>query len=70
MNFSERTNPGNKTQNNTLWFPKPENPGKSEDHTPIETQILKELFELREKKIQSTRQHRIQEQNPQTIWLD
>ena len=23
-------------QNNTLWFPTPENPGKSEDHTAIQ----------------------------------
>ena len=36
-------------QNKTFWFPTPENPGKSEDHTPIQTRILKELFELKEK---------------------
>ena len=35
--------------NKTFWFPTPENPGKSRDHTPIETRILKELFELRGK---------------------
>ena len=34
-------------QNNTFWFPTPENPGKPEDHTPIQTRILKELNELR-----------------------
>ena len=33
-------------QNNTFWFPTPENPGDKEDHTPIETRILKELREL------------------------
>ena len=33
-------------QNNTLWFPTPENPGNTEDHTPIQTRILLELREL------------------------
>ena len=33
-------------QNNTFWFPTPENPGNIEDHTPIQTRILKELREL------------------------
>ena len=37
------------TQNNTFWFPNPENPGKPEDHTPIQTRILKELNELNDK---------------------
>ena len=36
-------------QNETFWFPKPENPGKTEDHTTIQTQILKELRELQER---------------------
>ena len=36
-------------QDNTFWFPTPENPGKPEDHTPIQTRILKELNELRDK---------------------
>ena len=27
-------------QNNIFWFPTPENPGKPEDHTPIQTRIL------------------------------
>ena len=30
-------------QNNTFWFPTPENPGNTEDHTPIQTRILTEL---------------------------
>ena len=34
---------------NTFWFPTPENPGKREDHTPIQTRILKELNELNDK---------------------
>ena len=33
-------------QNNTFWFPTPENPGNTEDHTPIQTRILTELREL------------------------
>ena len=33
-------------QNNTFWFPTPENPGNTENHTPIQTRILTELCEL------------------------
>ena len=33
-------------QNNAFWFPTPENPGNTEDHTPIQTRILTELREL------------------------
>ena len=36
-------------QNNFFWFPKPENTGKSENHTPTQTRILKDLIELKEK---------------------
>ena len=36
-------------QNNTFWFPAPENPGNTEDQTPIQTLILKELRELQQK---------------------
>ena len=36
-------------QDNTFWFPTPENPGKPEDHTPIQTRILKELNEVKDK---------------------
>ena len=36
-------------QDNTFWFPTPENPGKLEDHTPIQKRILKELNELNDK---------------------
>ena len=36
-------------QDKTFWFPTPENPGKLEDHTPIQTRILKELNELKDK---------------------
>ena len=36
-------------QNNTFWFPTPDNPGKLEDDTPIQRRILKELIELKDK---------------------
>ena len=36
-------------QDNTLRFPRPENPGKLEVHTPIQTRVLKELNELNNK---------------------
>ena len=36
-------------QNDTFWFPTPENPGKPKDHTPIQTRILRELKELKDK---------------------
>ena len=36
-------------QDSTFWFPTPDNPGKPEDHTPIQTRILKELNELKDK---------------------
>ena len=36
-------------QDNTFWFPTPEDPGKPEDHTPIQKSILKELNELNDK---------------------
>ena len=36
-------------QTNTFWFPTPENPGNTEEHTPIQTRILKELYELQQK---------------------
>ena len=36
-------------QNDTFWFPTPENPGKPEDHTPIQTKNLRELKELEDK---------------------
>ena len=36
-------------QDNTFWFPTLENPGKPEDHTPIQKRILKELNELKDK---------------------
>ena len=42
-------------QTNTFWFPTPENPGSTEEHTPIQTRILKELCDLQLKKSQSKR---------------
>ena len=36
-------------QDDTFWLRTPENPGKPEDHTPIQTRILRELNELKDK---------------------
>ena len=36
-------------QTNAFWFPTPENPGNTEEHSRIQTRILKELRELQEK---------------------
>ena len=36
-------------QNDTFCFRTPENPGKPEDHTPIQTRILKEIIELKDR---------------------
>ena len=36
-------------EDSTFWFPTPENHGKPEDHTPIQTRILEELNELKDK---------------------
>ena len=36
-------------QDNTFWFTTPGNPGKPEDHVPIQTRILNELNELKDK---------------------
>ena len=33
-------------QTNNFWFPTPEKPGNTEEHTPIQTRISKELCEL------------------------
>ena len=48
LNELPRTNT-TEQKNNTFWFPTPENPGNPEDHTPIQTRILKELNELKYK---------------------
>ena len=42
-------------QNNTFWFPTPENPGNTDDHTPIQTRILNELCELQLKEKLNTK---------------
>ena len=36
-------------QTNTSWFPTPENPGNTDDHTPIQIGILKDSRELQQK---------------------
>ena len=48
LNELLRTNKSEQ-QDNTFWFPTPENPGKPEEHTPIQAKILKELNELKER---------------------
>ena len=48
LNELLRTNKSEQ-QDNTFWFPTPENPGKPEKHTPIQARILKELNELKER---------------------
>ena len=48
LNELLRTNKSEQ-QDNTFWFPTPENPGKPEEHTPIQARILKELNELKER---------------------
>ena len=32
--------------NKKFWFPTPENPGNTEEHSPIQKRILQELREL------------------------
>ena len=48
LNELLRTNKSEQ-QEITFWFPTPENPGKPEEHTPIQARILKELNELKER---------------------
>ena len=48
LNELLRTNKSEQ-QDNTFWFPTPENPGKPKEHTPIQARILKELNELKER---------------------
>ena len=48
LNELLRTNKAEQ-QNNAFWFATPENPGKLEDHTPIQAWILKILTEHKEK---------------------
>ena len=37
-------------QKNTFWFPTPENPGNTDEHTPIQTRILKSCVNYNKKK--------------------
>ena len=38
----------NPESSENYWFPTPENPGNIEEHTPIQTRILKQLRDLQE----------------------
>ena len=42
-------------QNNAFWFPTPENPGNTEDHTPVQTRNLTELRELQRREKLNTK---------------
>ena len=42
-------------QSNTFWFPTPKNPGRTEDHTPLQTRIVKKLRELQERETEPKR---------------
>ena len=55
LNEPLRTNQPDKP-NNTFWFPTAENLEKRENHTPIQTRILKEFFEIKEKEKLNTQQ--------------
>ena len=48
LNELLRTNK-DKRHDNRFWFPTPKNPVKLEDHTPIQTRILNELNEVKDK---------------------
>ena len=49
-------------QDNQFWFPTPENLGNPEDHTPMQTRILNELKELKDKE-KFNRQDSIESRN-------
>ena len=34
-------------QSKKIWIPTPENPGRPEDHTPIQTRIVRESINLK-----------------------
>ena len=58
-------------QANTFWFPTPENPGKPEDHTPIQTKNPQWTERTEgQGKTQSTRERRISKQFSQAFCLD
>ena len=55
-------------QNNTFWLPTAENPGKPEDHTLVQTRILRESIELKQKeKINPPESTESPNKNPRTI---
>ena len=56
-------------QNNTFWFPTPENLGRPEDYSPIQTRILKDLIELKHKEKLSPRESS-ESRNKFLKWFD
>ena len=58
-------------QSNISWFPTLENPGKPQDHTPIQTRILKEFIERKKKETLNPQENtESRKKNCQTIWLN
>ena len=55
-------------QNNTLWFPAPENPGKAEDQSQYRHESSKNWLNSKTKK--NSMQKKAQQQKFQSIWLD
>ena len=53
--------------NNTFWFTKFESSGKPEGHTPIQTRILKELFELEDREKFNPQESKESQKNPQML---
>ena len=58
LNKHFKTNKREK-QNKDFWFLTPESSGKTENHTPIQTRIFKELQELKEKESKPERRQKI-----------
>ena len=49
-------------QSKTIWFPTRENPGRTADHTPMKTRILKNLYELKKRELESKTRRKILEE--------
>ena len=57
-------------QNNTFWFLTPENPGNTEDHTPIKHESQNNCVNCNRKKTEPKSWHWITNGIFQAIWLD
>ena len=56
-------------EDSTFWFPTPENPGKSEDHTPIQTRNFKEFLNSRTRKNSIHKRAQKHETNFSSDWI-